>query len=112
MNSKRQAWLVMLSAYLAGIAVALNQFKVPPVMQVLVNQLNVDLTTGGWLMSSFAVAGVILGIPAAIVLRKFGPKGSGLAALGCTVLGSVIGALANGPAILLLDVLSKVSAWV
>ena len=92
----------MSSAYLAGIAVALNQFKVPPVMQFLVNQLNVDLTTGGWLMSSFAVTGVILGVPAAIVLRKLGPKGSGLTALGCTLLGSIIGALANGPAILLL----------
>jgi hypothetical protein len=31
MTSTRRAWAVMLAAYLAGIAVALNQSKVPPV---------------------------------------------------------------------------------
>jgi MFS family permease len=91
----------MLAAYLAGITVAFNQSKVPPVMQALIEQLNVDLATGGWLMSSFAVAGVILGIPAAFSLRLLGPKGAGLAALGCTILGSVAGALSISPAMLL-----------
>ena len=101
MNSKRRAWSVMLAAFLAGVAVALNQAKVPPVMHILIERLDVDLAVGGWLMSSFAVAGVVLGIPAAFALRLVGPKGAGLVALGCTALGSAIGALANGPAVLL-----------
>ncbi len=92
----------MLAAYLAGVAVALNQSKVPPVMQVLLQSLHMDVTTGGWLMSAFALAGVILGLPAAFALGKLGPKYSGLIALACTMLGSVIGALANDPALLLL----------
>ena len=58
----------MLAAYLAGVAVALNQSKVPPVMQVLLQSLHMDPATGGWLMSAFAVAGIILGLPAAFVL--------------------------------------------
>jgi len=102
MPPQRKAWLVMLAAYLAGIAVALNQFKVPPMMQVLIEQLKMDVTIGGWLMSSFAVAGVILGIPAVFVLRRLGAKGAGLLALGCTIIGSATGALANDPAMLLL----------
>lgn len=93
---KRRAWAVMLVAYLGGVAVALNQFKVPPVMQVLITDLHVDMITGGWLMSVFSVAGVILALPAAILLARLGPKTSGLIALGCTVLGSGIGALARG----------------
>jgi MFS family permease len=101
MNSQRKAWAVMLAAYLAGVAIALNQSKVPPVMQVLMRDLNIDMATGGWLMSAFAVAGIILGIPAAFVLAKLGPKISGLIALGCTLLGSIIGAMAAGPALLL-----------
>jgi len=35
MTSNRKAWAVMLAAYVAGIAIPLNQSKVPPVMQVL-----------------------------------------------------------------------------
>ena len=101
MNSQRKAWAVMLAAYLAGIAIALNQSKVPPVMQVLLQSLHMDMATGGWLMSAFAIAGIILGIPAAFVLAKLGPKISGLIAIGCTLLGSIVGALAIGPAVLL-----------
>ena len=101
MTSNRKAWAVMLAAYFAGVAIALNQSKVPPAMQVLLQSLHMDMTTGGWLMSAFAVAGIVLGIPAAFVLVKLGPKISGLIAIGCTVLGSIIGALAVGPALLL-----------
>ena len=101
MNSNRKAWAVMLAAYLAGIAIALNQSKVPPAMQVLLRDLHMDMATGGWLMSAFAVAGIVLGIPAAFVLVKLGPKIAGLIAIGCTMLGSIFGALATGPALLL-----------
>jgi MFS family permease len=101
MNSQRKAWMVMLAAYLAGIAIALNQSKVPPVMQALLRDLHMDTATGGWLMSAFAVAGIVLGIPAAFVLARLGPKIAGLIAIGCTLAGSVIGALAAGPAMLL-----------
>jgi MFS family permease len=90
-----------LAAYLAGIAIALNQSKVPPAMQVLMRDLHMDMATGGWLMSAFAVAGIVLGIPAAFVLARLGPKLSGLIAIGCTMLGSIVGALATGSAMLL-----------
>ena len=101
MTNKREAWRVMLAVYLAGVVVALNQAKVPPVMSVLVARLHVDLVTGGWLMSAFAVAGVILGLPAAFVLLRIGPKRTGLIALGCTLAGSSLGALANSAPVLL-----------
>ena len=91
----------MLAAYLAGVAVALNQSKVPPVMTALMADLHIDAATGGWLMSAFAVAGIVLGIPAALMLGKFGPKLSGTLALGCTLLGSIVGALANNAGLLL-----------
>lgn len=86
----------MWAAYLAGVAVAMNQFKVPPVMQVLIDSLHVDMATGGWLMSVFSFAGVILALPAAALLARLGPKASGLIGIGCTILGSIIGALAQG----------------
>ncbi|HHW04226.1 MAG TPA: MFS transporter [Thermoanaerobacterales bacterium] len=97
----KKAWAVMWSVYLASIVVVINQFKVPPVLQVIMEQLNVDMAVAGWLMSIFALAGIILAIPAAFILDRFGPKISGLIALACTILGSVIGGLASGPAVLL-----------
>jgi len=98
---KRKSWAVLFAAYLAGVAVALNQFKVPPVMQVLMDSLQVDMATGGWLMSVFSVAGVIFALPAAFLLGRLGPKASGLIALGCTLFGSVLGALAQQVGVLL-----------
>lgn len=98
---KRKSWAVMFVAYLAGVAVALNQFKVPPVMQVLMDSLQVDMATGGWLMSVFSVAGVIFALPAAFLLGRLGPKASGLIALGCAIIGSIIGALAQQVGVLL-----------
>ncbi|MCC6190082.1 MAG: MFS transporter [Anaerolineales bacterium] len=102
MPQQRHAWLVMLAVFLAGVVVALNQSKVPPVMPVLLAEFQMDTPTGGWLMSSFAVAGVILSLPAAALLAGLGPKRAGLIALGCTVLGSTAGALAPSATGLLL----------
>lgn len=99
----RKSWAVMWSAFLASVAVVYNQFKVSPAMGVLMEQLNVDMVTGGWLMSIFAVAGVVLALPAAAVLMRLGPKLSGLLALGSVALGSAIGALAGTPAALLVS---------
>lgn len=47
-------------------------------------------------MSVFSVAGIIFALPAALLLAWLGPKVSGLIALGCTILGSIIGAMAQG----------------
>lgn len=90
-----------MTAYLAGIAIAVNQFKVPPVMQILISDLHIDMATGGWLMSVFSVASVILAIPAAFLLTRLGIKVTGLMALGCTIVGAVIGALATNVTTLL-----------
>lgn len=70
-------------------------------MQTLMQQLHVSMGAAGWLMSVFALAGIILAIPAAFILNRFGPKLSGLLGLGCTVLGCIIGALSPSSAVLL-----------
>lgn len=97
----KKAWWVMLACYFASVAITLNQFKVPPVMPTLMEELNVSMATGGWLMSIFAVAAVILAIPAAFLLARLGPKTSGLVAVGSTALGAIIGAFAPSAGILL-----------
>jgi predicted MFS family arabinose efflux permease len=102
MTDKRKAWAVMMVAFLAGIAVTVNQFKVPPVLPTLMAELHVDMVTGGWLMSVFSVAAVLLSIPAAFVINRLGPRVSGMIALGCVAGGSILGALATSAMVLLL----------
>jgi MFS family permease len=101
MKSKTKAWAVTLAVYLASIAVAANRFKPPPVMQSLMADLNVDMVTGGWFMGVASLAGVVLAIPTAFILTRLGLRLTGLIALGCTVAGSVLGALARDPGTLL-----------
>ncbi|HSR34953.1 MAG TPA: MFS transporter, partial [Anaerolineae bacterium] len=101
-SDKRRAWAVMVTVFLAGVAVAANRFKVPPVMQSLMADLSVNRVTAGWLMSISSVAMVVLALPAAFALTRLGLKVSGLLALGCTIIGAAIGALAGDSATLLL----------
>jgi MFS family permease len=101
-NTKKQAWVVLAAVFLAGVAIAVNRFKVPPVLPVLMPALGADMATGGWLMSVISLAALVLAIPTAYLLSRFGLRRTGLVALSFTLAGSVIGALSNGVATLLL----------
>jgi len=96
-----RTWKVTLAVYLASVAVALNQFKVPPVLPTLMEDLGTDMATGGWLMSIVAVAAIILAIPAAVILNHLGPRNAGLLAVGFSTLGTILGALAENVGFLL-----------
>jgi MFS family permease len=91
----------MLSVFLASIAVAASRFKVPPVMPILMADLEASMVAGGWLMSIFSVTIIIMAIPAALLLERLGPKVTGLFALGCSLAGSIGGALAPSVATLM-----------
>ncbi len=101
MNRKTKAWAVTLAVFLASVAVAANRFKPPPVMQVLLEDLNVDMVTGGWFMGVASLAGVVMAIPTAFILTRLGIRTTGLVALGFTVAGSVLGALATSAEMLI-----------
>lgn len=98
----RNRWAITLVLYFASVVVVINQFKVPPVLSILMEQLHVGMAAAGWLMSIFALAGVMLALPAALILNRLGFKGSGLLGLGCTILGSFVGGLAKDSTSLLL----------
>ena len=97
----RYAWVVLLVVFLASVAAPLNQFKVPPIMPVLMEFFRVDLTMAGLLMSIFAVTGFILALPGGLIFQKLGAKVTGLIAIGCLVIGAVLGALSNTAGLLL-----------
>lgn len=95
------AWVILLVVFLASVAAPLNQFKVPPLVPVLLEAFRLNLSQAGLLMSVFAFTGLILALPAGFILQKLGPKVAGLIAVGCLVIGSAWGALATSAGLLL-----------
>ncbi|HMD87535.1 MAG TPA: MFS transporter [Anaerolineaceae bacterium] len=95
------AWIILFVALLAGVTAPLNQFKVPPLMPVLMQRFQLDLGTVGLLMTIFAITGFILALPAGVILQRLGPKTAGLIALSCLIAGSALGALSNSAELLL-----------
>jgi fucose permease len=67
--------------FLASVAAPLNQSKVPPLMPVLMEAFQLNLSQAGMLMSFFALTGLILALPAGIAMQKLGTKVAGLVAL-------------------------------
>jgi MFS family permease len=95
------AWVILVVVYLASIAAPLSQSKVPPILPLLMQAFQLNLTQAGLLMSVFAVTGLLLALPAGIILQQLGPKGTGLIALACLAGGSVLGAVSNSVSLLL-----------
>jgi MFS family permease len=91
----------MAALFVAAIAVSINQYKVPPVMPVLMQVFGLDLTMANLLMSIFSLSGFLLAIPAGIVVHRIGPKRSGLVAVGAVIVGAGLGAISSGAAALL-----------
>jgi predicted MFS family arabinose efflux permease len=101
MNKK--AWIVSLTAIFGGIALAMVQNKVSPVMTILMDTFGISMNTAGLLSTIFCVMGMVVALPAAIVLNKLGPKMAGLISLVCAILGSLLGVLTSNITILILS---------
>ncbi|MBI4495076.1 MAG: MFS transporter [Chloroflexi bacterium] len=94
---RRRAWVVFTVVVLAATTAPFNQYKVPPLIPVLIDELHLSHVEAGLLMSVFSVTGMVLALPAGVLFRRFGPRRTGIFSVGCTALGSLLGAAApNG----------------
>lgn len=108
-NMKRRAWVVMLVAFFAGVALAWAQNKIPPVIALMMDDLSISMTTAGWLSSIFCVMGIVMAIPAALIINRFGLRLCGVIALGTAILGDIIGVfVSNVPLLMFSRVLEGV----
>jgi len=84
-------YLILLIVFVAGVAAPLNQFKVPPMMQQLVEHFHMSIEVSGWLMSLFALVGMLFALPSGHIIGRIGMKPSGTIALLALLAGSVMG---------------------
>ena len=96
-----RAWLILAALLLFSIAAPLNQFKVPPIMPLLIESLGLSLGNSGLLMSLYAVTGLILALPSGVILQRAGYRATGILAGGSTALGAAVGALSQSTGVLL-----------
>jgi MFS family permease len=89
------AWLVLVVLLLFSIAAPLNQFKVPPIMPVLMATLKVSVGQAGLLMSVYAITGLVLALPAGLIFQLAGYRLTSLLAGGSIIIGAAWGALSG-----------------
>jgi MFS family permease len=89
----KSPWFILIIILLASMAAPLNQFKVPPVMPLLMEAFGASAAQAGLLMSLFAITGLLLAIPAGFIFQKLGYRLTGLIAILSLVIGAASGAL-------------------
>lgn len=100
---KKKTWVVTLVAVFAGVAMAWSQNKLPPVIANVMSTFDISMTTAGWLSSIFCVMGIVMAIPAAALITKWGYRVCGVIALGAGILGGILGLIAPNVTILMLS---------
>lgn len=97
----RKSWLMAIVAIVFGLTFPMTFLKVPPTMVLLIKQFNISLTAAGLLMTVPAIAIMIAAIPGGILVHKIGAKNTMFVALGCALVGNVLGAISDNFGILL-----------
>jgi MFS family permease len=99
----RSPWLILIIILLASMAAPLNQFKVPPVMPLLMEAFGTSAAQAGLLMSLFAITGLFLAIPAGFIFQRLGYRLTGMIAILSLVIGAALGAVTRGFDIMLVS---------
>src|SRR4030042_4012 len=102
-RSPRSPWRILFIILLTSIAASMSQFKVPPVLPLLMKAFNESPGSAGLLMSVFAVTGLFVAIPSGLILQKWGYAATGLTAIFCLTLGAGMGSLSKGMGIMLVS---------
>ncbi len=96
-------WLVLAVAFAVSVAAVMAQFAAPPLMPVLMDQFGIGIAEASSLMSIFSVTGLLLALPAGLVLQRFGPLVTGAVAMLSVIVGSVLAATTIDYGVLLLS---------
>ncbi len=91
----RSPWLSLCIVLLLSIAAAFSQFKVAPVLPLLMKSMALSPARAGSFMSTFALTGLVLSIPSGFIFQKFGYRASGLIIALSLALGSALGAVSG-----------------
>jgi MFS family permease len=94
-ESRLTRWAVLAEIYLCMLSFAVAFQSIPPVMGMILEHFHLSHHEGGLLMSMFAFPGIIVSLPAGMLIDRFGVKPIGIATLILTVVGTALVATAD-----------------
>ena len=86
---------------IAGISVAMIQYKVPTILTELMALFAMDAKAASWLMSIFTLMSIFVALPTGWLAQKFGAKRMIIVACGIAVIGSLVGVASGSSAVLI-----------
>lgn len=95
-------WSVVVVAVCAGIIGGFQIGKVPPALSAIRAELGIGMVAGGWVMSMFAVTAALIGAFTGLLADRVGHRRLMLSGVAICSLGSLLGAAAAGPILLLI----------
>lgn len=97
----RTHWAAVIAAIGAGIVAAAHIGKVPPALPALRQALDLSLVQAGWVVSAFNTLGVASAVVFGVLCDRVGHLRFAYTGLAALIAGGLLGALADGPALLL-----------
>lgn len=94
-------WSVVAVAVCAGIIGGFHIGKVPPALPIIRAELDASLVAGGWIMSMFAMTAAIIGAFTGMLADRVGHRRLMLWGVAICSLGSLLGAAAPNPTMML-----------
>ncbi len=86
----RQRWVILGVVYLCFLALAITLQSVPPVLSLIMADLQLSHVQGGLLMSLFALPGIIVSIPAGTLADRYSQKAIGIVSFIFMIAGTAI----------------------
>jgi len=98
----RRRWVILGVAYLCMLTFVITLQAVPPVLSLVMAELELSHAQGGLIMSLYAVPGLIVSIPAGMLADRYGQRVIGLVSFSLAIAGTAIVATGNSLPILIL----------
>jgi MFS family permease len=89
-------WRGIWAVFAGGLVAGAYMTKVPPALPQLRAELGLSLVESTFIVTTFNVLGMLVGIAAGMLGDRYGRKRLALAGLGCMAVGGLLGALVHG----------------
>lgn len=99
--NSRKAWMVGFIVFICFCVNEMSEQRVPPVLPLITEDMNLSVSEGGWLQSMFGWASLIAALPAGWFLAKLGPKKAMAISVAFCCVSGVIGGLTESYIVLL-----------
>ena len=99
--SSKARWAAFIAYYFLGMVSATAIAKAAPMLTVIGADFGMGLSTVGWIMSCFAVTGMIVAFPSALLIRKLGFRGCVAVSGASLIIGAALGYFATSTPVFL-----------